>query len=263
MSPTTPSPANLLHEPGSNAAHPAHALAAINQVQGASDAAQMLERLSAAAAAIGAEASLYTALIPEQEQEPSSVSLFACDPRFVHDQFELGPWQEHPWVRFARNSPIVGTERDVRLLTSQDAAAVELARRYGFVSCLIVPTPSGAQLARFGMLCLGSSQEGWFQRETARFARLLAQALARELHDWVTTHVRRQLQQSARLGAMDIELLSMQWQGLSSKAISQRTGLSVAAVDSRFQRLIGRLDCPSRKAAARRAAEYGLLAGCA
>lgn len=260
MSSMTPSPTNLLHDPASNAAHPAFALAAINQIQSGTDAAQVLERLVAAVRSIGATAGLYTALIPEPGDEPSSVTLLACDPRFAHEQLSLGPWQDHPWTRFARTSAAAGTERDVRLITQDEMKAVDLARRYGFVSCLIVPTPAGAQLGRFGMLCLGSAQEDFFQRDSARFSRLLAHALAAELHEWVTTHVGLHLQETARLGAGDIELLTMQWHGLSSKAISQRTGMSVAAVDSRFQRLIKRLDCASRKAAARRAAEYGLLA---
>jgi DNA-binding CsgD family transcriptional regulator len=259
MSSMTPLPAGLLHEPASNAAHSAFALDAIHQIQGAADAAQVLERLVAAVHSIGATAGLFIALIPEPGDEPSVFSLFACDPRLAHEQLGLGPWHDHPWVRFARASAAAGTERDAHLLTPGDVEAVDLARRHGFESCLIVPAPSGAQLARFGMLCLGSAQEGHFQRDSARFAQLFAYALAAELHAWVATHVRTHLQQSARLGQADIELLSLQWQGLGTKAISQRTGLSIAAVDSRFQRLARRLGCPSRKAAAQRAAEYGLL----
>lgn len=259
MSSTMPSPASLLHDPAGNPAHPAFGLAAINRIRDAGDAAQLLERLAGAVASIGATAGLYSTLFPEQGDEPSSFSLFACDPRFVHEQCGIGPWQDHPWLRFARSRATAGTELDVRVRTQADRKAIDLARSYGFASFLVVPTPAAAQLGRVGVLCLGSAQAGYFQRDATRFARLLAHALAAELHEWVTTRARLNLQRTANLAARDIELLSMQWHGLSSKAIAQRTGMSVAAVDSRFQRLVRRLDCTSRKAAARRAAEYGLL----
>lgn len=259
MSSTMPSPASLLHDPAGNPAHPAFALAAINRIRDAGDAAQLLERLVGAVASIGATAGLYSTLFPEQGDEPSSFSLFACDPRFVHEQSGIGPWQEHPWLRYARTRATPGTELDVRVRTQSDRTALDLARSYGFASFLVVPTPAAAQLGRVGVLCLGSEQEGFFQRDATRFARLLAHALAAELHEWVTTHARLNLQRTANLANRDIELLSMQWHGLSSKAIAQRTGMSVAAVDSRFQRLVRRLECTNRKAAARRAAEYGLL----
>lgn len=259
MSSTMASPASLLHDPAGNPAHPAFALAAINRVRDACDAAQLLERLVGAVAAIGATAGLYSTLFPEQGDEPSSFTLFACDPRFVHEQSEIGPWHDHPWLRFARTRATPGTELDIRGRTQADRRAIELARCYGFASFLVVPTPAAAQLGRVGVLCLGSAQEGYFQQDATRFARLLAHALAAELHEWVTLRARLNLQRAANLAARDIELLSMQWQGLSSKAIAQRTGMSVAAVDSRFQRLVRRLECTSRRAAARRAAEYGLL----
>lgn len=198
-------------------------------------------------------------MFPERGDEPSSFSLFACDPRFVHEQSGIGPWQDHPWLRLARTRAAPGTDLDIRVRTQADEKAIDLARSYGFASFLIVPTPAAAQLGRVGALCLGSAQEGYFQGESTRFARLLAHALAAGLHEWVMVHARLNLQRTANLAATDIELLSLQWQGLSSKAIAQRTGMSVAAVDSRFQRLARKLECTTRKAAARRAAEYGLL----
>ena len=261
MSSMTPVRTNLLHDPGDDPSHPAYALAAINQIERAGDAAQLLDRLVRATAALGATASVYTTLIPEPAEESSSFSLFACDPRFAHDQFTLGPWQDHPWLRFARTHAAPGTEQDLRVLTEADAKAIELARRYGFASCLIVPTPAGWRLERVGVLCLGSDDVDHFRRDATRFARLLAHSLAAELHDWVSAHVRKNLEQSANLGAKDIELLALEWQGLSSKAIAQRTRTSVAAVDSRFQRLNRRLNCANRRSSARRAAEYGLLEG--
>lgn len=77
----------------------------------------------------------------------------------------------------------------------------------------------------------------------------------------MTCYLRDRLQRTAGLHQPDLDLLTMAWQGLGTKEISQRTGLSFATIDSRFQRINARLKCPSRKASVRRAAAYGLLEG--
>jgi DNA-binding CsgD family transcriptional regulator len=242
-----------------DAQYPARALEVIMQIHLAKDAPQLLDSLVNATSAIGAAASLYSVAIPEAGSEPSSFSLFACHPGFAQRQQRLGPLLHHPWFRFARTHSTPGTDQGIYIQHASDAEAVELARQYGFASCLIVPTAAGADLARLEMLCLGSDHEAAFEGEDARIVRTLARSLAAELHDWVTRHLSTSLQQVARLHKSDIELLKLERQGLSTKAISARTGMSRAAVDSRFQRLNARLECANRKASARRAAEYGLL----
>ncbi|MBE0547745.1 MAG: response regulator transcription factor [Rubrivivax sp.] len=235
------------------------ALAAIDGIRSARDAAECLERLFQVTQAIDATASLYTVAIPEKGPEMSSITLFACDPGFAQQLFDPGPVQSHPWVRFARTHTTPGTGRQVQVRGPSDAAAIDVARAHGFGSYLIVPTVAGAELGRIELLCLGKGVHDSFESEDQRIVRMLAGSLAAELHDWFTLHLRAALQQAARLQAQDVQLLALEWEGLGTKEISLRTGMSVAAVDSRFQRLNQRLNCPSRKASARRAAEHGLL----
>ena len=254
-------PATSGHQPAGDQTYPACALDAIVRVHLAENAPQLLERLMSATAAIGATASIYTVAIPGNGTEPSSFSLFACHPGFAQQQCRLGPLVDHPWFRFAKTRSAPATDQQVQLEQSSDAEAIELARRYGFTSCLIVPTSSGVDPERVEMLCLGSTRGDAFEGEDARMVRTLARALAAELHDWVTRHLSESLQEAARLHETDIELLRLEWQGLSTKEIALKTGMSTAMVDSRFQRLNARLQCASRKASARRAAAYGLLEG--
>lgn len=242
-----------------DALYPARALDLILQLKAAEGPPQLLDALVSATEAIGAAASLYSVAIPESEGEPFSFSLFACDPAFAHRQQQSGPLPHHPWFRFARTHSSPGTDRTVQIEGPADQEALALAQQHGFVSCLIVPTPAGPDLHRVEMLCLGSRCHAAFEGEDARIVRALARSLAAELHDWVTRHLSASLQDAAQLQHIDIELLRMEWQGLGSKAISARTGLSPNAVDTRFQRLNYRLECPNRKASARRAAEHGLL----
>jgi DNA-binding NarL/FixJ family response regulator len=241
------------------ALHPVRALEAIGLLHHATNPPELLDAMVDATKALGAAASLYSVEIPEAEGEPYSFSLFACHPAFAHRQEELGPLHHHPWLRFARTHSSPATDRTLESRESNDLEALALARQYGFTSCLIVPTASGTDLRRVEVLCLGSPQQAAFEGEDARLVRTLARSLAAELHDWVSHHLSERLQRSAQLRPSDIELLKMEWQGLGTKAICNRTGMSSAAVDSRFQRLNYRLDCTSRKEAARKAAERGLL----
>lgn len=238
---------------------PASALDAILQIHRAPGPPQLLDALIDATRAIGVAASLYSVVIPEPDGEPFSFSLFACHPAFAHRQDEMGPIHEHPWFRFARTHSSPGTDRVIEALEAVDREALQLASRYGFNSSLIVPTAGGPNLQRIEMLCLGRHNPGAFEEDDADLVRTLARSLAGELHDWITHHLSGRLRQSAKLQTADIELLRLEWQGLGTKAICARTGMTPAAVDSRFQRLIARLECRSRKDAARRAAEHGLL----
>jgi len=259
MSSIHPIHATSIRERARTLDYAAQALDAIVRIHQATDPPALLDRLMNATAAIGATASVYTAAIPEDGHEPSCFSLFACHPGFAQEQNSRGPLLNHPWFRFARTHTTPGTDHQIPLQHEADAAAIELARRHGFRSCLIVPTPAGADLDRLEMLCLGSDKEDDFEGGEARVVRTLARSLAAELHDWLTRYLRQRLQEAARLQERDVDLLAMEWQGLGSKQISLRTGLSVASVDSRFQRINARLKCASRKASAKRAAAYGLL----
>ena len=146
----------------------AGAVDAISRIHPASDALHLLERLMHATASIGTTASLYTAAIPENEDETSSFSLFACDPGLAHRQHRLGSLLDHPWFQFARTHSTPGTDRQIPLPEESDTAAIELARQYGFTSCLVVPIPLAADSARVEMLCIGSGHTGAFEGEDAR-----------------------------------------------------------------------------------------------
>lgn len=235
------------------------ALDAITRIASATDAPELLECLHEATEALGASGSLYTASIPENERETLNFSLYACDPAFAQQQRRLGPLVDHPWFRFARSHSMPGTHLEVELNQDSDAAAVALAARYGFRACLIVPVSQSAAASRIEMLCVGSNDTTLFKGNQATRIRTLARALAGELHDWLSRYLSARLREAARLQPSDIELLHMEYQGLGTKEIAQRTGMTSASVDSRFQRINVRMECASRKASARRAAAYGLL----
>lgn len=234
------------------------ALAAIGRIGKASDAAECLGLFHEATTALGAAAGLYCVLIPEGDSELSSISLFACDPAFAMG-FEPVTAELHPWMRYARQHTTAIAGEKLRPQYPADAEAMCFAGQHGFRHCLLVPIAASAGLGRTELLCLGADGEaspGVFEVPPMR---ALAHALAAEIHGWFTRQLQASLLEEARLQPPDLEVLAWEWQGLSTKEIAKRTGLSMAAVDSRFQRLNLRLRCANRRAAARRAAEYGLL----
>lgn len=234
-------------------------VAAIVQIPLANSPAELLDRLAKVTQAIGASGSIYTAGIPEGGRETSSFSLFACHPGFAQAQCMTGSMLEHPWFRFARRHTMPGTNHQVPQQDNVDVQAIDLANQYGFRSCLIVPTPAGPDVDRLDMLCIGSATPDDFEGTQAQLVRTLARALAAELHDWLTRHLQERLREAARLHTHDVTLLAMEWQGMGSKEIAQRTGMTATSVNSRFQRINARLHCRNRRASAQRAAAHGLM----
>ena len=129
----------------------------------------------------------------------------------------------------------------------------------GFRSAMLIPVHGAGGSGRFSLLCLGAHTQGHLEQVAPPAVRLIAQALATELHQWWAIETRRQLRISAGLREVDLQLLGMELEGLTTKEIARTLDMSCASVDSRFQRINVRMKCTSRKAAAQRAACYGLI----
>ena len=80
-----------------------------------------------------------------------------------------------------------------------------------------------------------------------------------ELHEWWIGRIRDELIATASITDDDLLLLAHERLGHSTKTITRTLNWSTSSVDSRFHRMNGRLGVASRKAAARLAAEYGLI----
>jgi DNA-binding CsgD family transcriptional regulator len=239
--------------------YPLRVMTLIDAVHRANDVPDLLELLQACTNAMGATASVFLAAIPEDEEHLTLQVLLACDPEFVYQHEQTCALLEHPWFGYGRDHDLPIAASRLTCDNVKQHAAVNLARQHGFEAALILPTPSAAGLGRFGVLCIGSAAADDFDHEESHVVHLLARSLATELSDWFAIHSRDALQASARLITRDLKLLNMELQGLNTKQIARALGTSSRAVDSQFQRIKQRMACPTRRAAARRAAEYGLL----
>jgi DNA-binding CsgD family transcriptional regulator len=231
----------------------------IDAIHRAHDVPDLLELVQACTNAMGATASVFLVAIPEAEERLTLQVLLACDPDFIYQHEQTCTLLEHPWFNYGREHDLPIAASQLPCDNVKQHAAVNLARQHGFESALILPTPSAAGLGRFGVLCLGSAAADDFDHEESHVVHLLARSLATALSDWFSVHSRDALQASARLITRDLKLLSMELHGLNTKQIARDLGTSSRAVDSQFQRIKQRMGCGTRKAAAKRAAEYGLL----
>lgn len=223
------------------------------------DASQAVELLAEVTRRLGAEVAIFGSLIPEDRSGHSCRVLIACDPLWYSEYEAQAQYADDPWLAYAcrHSEPIRGSE--LAMATEKESAVVRLAERFGFRSSVIVPAPSCGQLARIGVLCLGSSRRGYFDGEGYLTFRMVARSVALEFHEWWIARMCDELVVRAGINEQDRQFLSLEAAGLSSKEIARRVGTTAYAVDWRFRCICQGLNASSRRAASQLAAEYGLI----
>ena len=231
----------------------------IRDMQSAQDQTRAVELLHEATQRMGAEVAIFASFIREDESCRSYRLLLDCDPAWFTEYERQGRYDDDPWLAYAQRYSVPVRSSQIPVTSDAARAAIDLAARFGFRSAMIVPAPSSGGLTRTGVLCLGSSRPGYFDDEGFVALRVVARGVAMELHEWWIGRIRDELIASAEITDEDLLLLAHERMGLGTKAIAKALNWSTSSVDSRFHRMIVRLGVASRKAAARLAAEYGLI----
>lgn len=234
-------------------------LALMQQLGDADSTATAMQLFRAVIGYLGADSGVFMSHLRDDATRSSYRSLLVCDPIWAAEYAQSG-WHEHdPWLRHARHhtEPIRASE--LRLSGEQEQAFVTRSTELGFRAALIAPAPSCVGLSRVGMLCLGSESAGFFDDKGYSLLRVLARALAMEIHRWVHRSMRDELLARSRLTPADLELLRHEAAGHSSKMIGAALQVEAKTIDCRFQRLNAKLEAPDRRTAVRIAKLYGLL----
>lgn len=237
----------------------ARALEIIQQIPTAEDDAAAVELLHRAKYALGAEQAAFASFIRDGDLKESFRFLVACDPVWCVEYQKHGWYSHDAWLLYAEanSEPICASQIPLRTPSQRNVRL--LAAQYGIASAYIVPAPSGGGLSRLGVLMLASGHEGYFETGATASLKVLARSLAMDLHEWWVQKVRKEIIEKNRITPDDLQLLSFEREGLSTKRIARRLNTTTSAVDSRFQRLNAKLNMPSRRATARLAAEYGVI----
>jgi DNA-binding CsgD family transcriptional regulator len=231
----------------------------VREIESADSRLRAVELLREATTRMGAEVSIFASFIRDDTSGDSYRLLIDCDPHWAIDYEQQDWYANDPWLNYAidHTEPIRGSE--IPTASEGERAIVALTQRYGFASSVIVPTPSGGGLSRRGVLCLGSSVRGYFESEGYLAFKVVARSVAMELHEWWLARLRDDLLETSRLTESDLMLLRHEHQGHTTKDIARELNTTIGSIDSRFQRINTKLGVANRKAAARMAAEYGLL----
>jgi DNA-binding CsgD family transcriptional regulator len=207
----------------------------------------------------GADAAWFLSFIRDDATSASYRFLLACDPVWATEYARQGWSADDPWLRYAAQATEPIRASELTDLSLRERTVVASSANYGFRSALIAPTPSSGGQSRLGVLCIGSSTEGFFEDEGYRTAKLLARCLAMELHGWWLGQIKTELIQRSRISDADLALLRYEEAGHSSKAIAADLGTEAKTIDCRFQRVCAKLGAANRRAAVRIAKLYGLI----
>lgn len=232
---------------------------AVREIEAARDPVRAVELLHEATIRMGAEVSVFASFIPDEESRETYRLLLACDPQWCIEYVHQAWYANDPWLEYARrhSEPVHGC--DIAVATEAQRSIIRLAERFGFRSTVIVPAPSSGGLSRVGVLCLGSSIPGYFEAEGYVALKLVARSVAMEFHEWWLARIKTEMIDTARITEEELALLALERKGNSTKEIARELGSSTGSIDSRFQRINAKLGVSNRRAAARLAAEYGLI----
>jgi DNA-binding CsgD family transcriptional regulator len=212
-----------------------------------------------AVVSLGADAGVFMSCLSDDATRTSLRSLWACDPVWAAEYASRRLFSHDPWLRYATHESEPIFTSALRPASAEEGAFLATAATYGFASAVIAPAPSGVGTSRVGMLCIGSQDAQYFVDGTGAKVRVLARALAMELHRWLQQSMRKELLLRANLTDAELELLRHEAAGHSSKVIGAALKVEATAIDCRFQRLNTKLDAPDRRTALRIARLYGLL----
>lgn len=233
-------------------------LAALNSIEDSDNAAVAVVRFRSAFRLMGADAGVFLSVVRDGPGRTTFRSLLACDPLWAIE-YTKGDWEERdPWLRHAMNDTEPVRISELRL-RPDDEPFIRASAKLGFASAVVAPAPTSAGDARVGVLCLGSHQPGFFECDAYRSVRVIARALAMELHRWLLQAARRELLTLSGLTPDDVDLLRHEEAGHSTKVICARLNMEASTINCRFQRLRAKLGAPDRRTAARIARLYGLL----
>lgn len=237
----------------------ARALRGIARAGEAGTMDDLLVHFHSATADLGADAAVFTSFLQDDATLASYRSLVACDPLWSAEYAREHWFEEDPWLRHAMHDGEPVRSSEILLRSPREEVFAQAAARSGFASVVVAPAPSTHGTARIGMLALGSATPGFFEDEGYAVLRVLARALAMELHAWLARSILRDLIDKARITADDIALLRHEAAGHSSKVIAAAMNTEAKTIDCRFQRVSSKLGAPNRRAAVRLARLYGLL----
>ena len=163
-----------------------------------------------------------------------------------------------PFIDYALKNanPILAS--DIALSSAGQERMMAMAAEYGFRSGVVAPAHSVSAL-RIGVLYLGTSEGSDAARDSLAKHRHLMRAFAVELLEWWDAKLRADSLEELELDELDVELLAKVQENASREEAARELGVPLSRVKARYERLTRKLHVPSKREAAERAVELGLI----
>ena len=236
----------------------------VGRVGSRPDGPRLVQLLAETVAQLGAGSGYYASVVCESGSVVSLRLLLACEPTWGLTLERLAAADNDPWLRHALSATDPFCASQIGRDTEADRKMSQLAAEHGFRSTLVVPVLARGripkrQIARLGLLVLGSPFDGCFERDGSPGLRILARALAIEFHEAYGAMLRRERIKADAISEAELELLRMDRAGLTSKEVARNLQTTPHAIDNRFYRLGVKLGVRDRHSALRIAVEFGLI----
>lgn len=186
-------------------------------------------------------------------------SLVGCLPRWCQLYNAKHYYLNDPCIEYAMKNadPIPLQWLRHSNLTPGQVIMLDLATKYGFASGMVVPS-HGPDKNRIGILFVGSGESVIREKDIWKYRQAL-RLVAIDLLSWTTADTKASFIDKFELSAIEIELLRLQIQGVSSSGISSLMSITKPRVDKTFAELLSRLNVSSRREAAHIADSNGVF----
>ncbi|MDO4683355.1 MAG: autoinducer binding domain-containing protein [Lautropia sp.] len=188
--------------------------------------------------------------------------LVGCAPGWMQLYQQRHWYHNDPFLAHARAQarPALGSQLPCQSVGQQQMR--EMAARYGFRSCMVVPAHDSTHV--FVGALLVANEDDPREGGEARLWRwqVLLRALSTILLEQRLSVHQRDLLQAWQLGARDLDMLALVSDGLAAHEVAARLSLSVSTVYAAYARLNEKLGVARIQESARLVRQYGLLSAC-
>lgn len=187
--------------------------------------------------------------------------LVGCEPEwcYIYDQ---NKWYSiDPFIDYAlqNTSPVIAS--DIPLTSAGQRRMMAAAAQHGFDVGIIVPAHNRCSI-RVGILYLGTSGMSDGPERVRRSYikhRNLMRAFALELLEWWDAKLRESGLEALDLDELDLDLLIKAQEHATAEEAALELGVTLSRVNSRYERIVRKLEVPSKRNAVEKALALGLI----
>lgn len=185
--------------------------------------------------------------------------LIGCKPAWCQIYNSKKWFYIDPFIQYARkySMPIAGSA--IRPNTPGQAELLATAAENGFRSGAVIPAHTGSY-KRVGVLYLGSDLPPEHVEPKLMQNRTQLRAIAMELFEWWEAQIRADVIASLNVNDHDVALLKLVHEGFTVDEIARLLAISKSTIQAKIRHLNEKLEVRSKKHAAEKAIELGILA---